>query len=200
MFRTTLKCRTQKLRETIENNIAKLEVVVEEIERGLYQISTETGGSLKTGHTGIVEPKIFIVHGTDPTNAKDQLKNLLTEWGLNAVILQEQPNRGQTIIEKFEEYSDEVGCAIVLLTPDDEGRVAGSDDWKPRARQNVIFELGFFFGKLGRDKTICLYKGDTERPSDIAGIVYISFDKDLKRDVSYKLRKELKGIGFSIND
>lgn len=116
------------------------------------------------------------------------------------IILHEQPNQGQTIIEKFEDHAGKVGCAIVLLTPDDKGSTKDSDDWKSRARQNVIFELGFFFAKLGRGKVICLHKGDVELPSDINGIIYIRFDNDLKKEVYSELRKELKAMGFDIRD
>lgn len=142
---------------------------------------------------------VFIVHGRD-SNAKYQLKDLLREWRVRPVILHEQPNRGRAIIEKFEDHSEEVRCAIVLLTPDDKGCSADTDDWKPRARQNVIFELGYFFAKLGRGKVICLHKGDVELPSDISGIIYIPFDTDLKKEVYAELRRELKAIEFNISD
>jgi len=199
MYPTSLEWRVKDFRKNMADDIAKLEGIVEEVKEGLYSISAETEGSLETGYASIEESKVFIVHGTDPTNARDQLKNLLTEWGIGSIILDKQSSRGQTIIEKFERHS-EVECAIVLLTPDDEGRAKDSSDLVPRARQNVWFELGFFFGKLGRARTICLHKGETELPSDINGIVYIPFNKDLERDVYRDLRKELTDIGFSIND
>jgi len=131
---------------------------------------------------------------------KYQLKDLLRDWELDPVILHEQPNLGRAIIEKFEYFSDKVKCTIVLLTPDDEGCLSGSDNLKPRARQNVVFELGYFYAKLGRGKVICIHKGDIELPSDISGIIYIPFESDLKKEVYFDLRKELKAIGFTIGD
>lgn len=142
--------------------------------------------------------KIFIVHGRD-NSAKTAVKELLRDWGLEPTILHEKPNKGRTIIEKFEDYSD-VSYAIVILTPDDKGRSKDVNKLNNRARQNVVFELGFFYGKLGRDRVACLYKNGVELPSDIKGIVYIPFDKDLQRDVSEELRKELRAAGFVIKD
>ena len=107
------------------------------------------------------------------------------------------PAKGRTIIEKFEQHA-RVGYAIVLLTPDDAGSLQGDEnDLKPRARQNVIFELGFFIGRLGRKHVCALTKGDVEIPSDYAGIEYIPFnDPD---GWQLKLMKELKSGGFKID-
>ncbi|MEE8356570.1 MAG: nucleotide-binding protein, partial [Anaerolineales bacterium] len=100
--------------------------------------------------------KIFIVHGRDE-EAKDSLARFLEKLGLEVIILHEQPNQGRTIIEKFEDYSD-VGFAVVLLTPDDIGGRANDLELLPRARQNVVFELGFFIGALGRERVCALHK------------------------------------------
>jgi len=70
----------------------------------------------------------------------------------------------------------------------------------PRARQNVIFELGYFFAKLGRDRVICIYKNGVEIPSDIKGMNPITFDNSLKKDVYMMLSKELRAMGLSLND
>jgi len=126
---------------------------------------------------------------------------MLYDFGLNPIVLHEQPSGSRTIVEKLEKYSD-VGYALVILTPDDVGgpskdrrilRVEG----KERARQNVILEFGYFMGLLGRDRVCCLYKGDVELPSDMHGIVYIPF-KDSVEEVRNKIIKELKAAGFEI--
>lgn len=112
--------------------------------------------------------------------------------------MEEQPNQGRTIIEKFEEEAQKVGFAVVLLTPDDEGRLRGGDnEYKPRARQNVIFELGYFAGVLGRHRVCALMKEDVEIPSDYDGLLYISMgDPD-----AWKLRlsRELREAGFDVD-
>ena len=119
--------------------------------------------------------KIFVIHGHDEA-AREKLARFLQTLGLQPVILHEQPNEGRTIIEKFEDYAD-VGFATVLLTPDDLGAPKENKNaLKPRARQNVIFELGYFIGKLGRNRVCALVRGDVEKPSDYDGVVYISLD------------------------
>lgn len=139
--------------------------------------------------------KVFIVHGSD-AGAKETVARCLEKLGLDAVILHEQRNQGQTLIEKFEKNAAESSFAVVLLTPDDKGFSTDAPHFG-RPRQNVILELGYFIGKLGRDKVCALYKSDTEIPSDIHGIVYVPFDE---HDAwKTKLAKELKSAGFQIN-
>jgi predicted nucleotide-binding protein len=117
----------------------------------------------------------------------------LEKLGLVPVILHEQPNGGRTVIEKFEAYAD-VAFAVVLLTPDDRGGLASDqpDKYAPRARQNVVFELGYFLGKLGRDHVCALYKEGTDIPSDYAGVVFVKLDAD--GAWHFKLARELKAI------
>ncbi len=111
--------------------------------------------------------------------------------------MHEQPNTGKTIIEKFEHYSN-VSFAIVLLTPDDIG--AAKDDQsnkKQRARQNVILELGYFLGKLGRDRVCALYKSDVEIPSDYKGVLFIPMDD--KGAWKMLLAKEIKQAKIDVD-
>ena len=147
-------------------------------------------------NTQITTNEIFIVHGRDD-GTKSIVARFLEKLNLKPVILAENPAKGRTIIEKFEHHA-QVGYAIVLLTPDDAGSLQGDKDGlKPRARQNVIFELGFFIGRLGRERVCALTKGDVEIPSDYAGIEYIPFnDAD---DWKLKLIRELKSGGFEID-
>jgi hypothetical protein len=119
--------------------------------------------------------KVFIVHGHDEA-AKESLARFLEKAGLEAIVLSEQPNQGRTIIEKFEDCAKEVGFAVVLLTPDDLGGSLRDDGQTSRARQNVVFELGWFAGKLGRGRVCLLRKGNVEIPSDLYGVVYTDMD------------------------
>ena len=144
---------------------------------------------IKTSSNKNDSKKVFIVHGRDDSK-KYEISHFLREQGLEPIILHEQVNKGQTIIEKIESYG-EVACAIILLTPDDEGRLKDSDDkLKTRARQNVIFEAGYFMGRLGRERTILL-SGVEEQMSDINGIVYLDIN-----NYKYDLVKELKFINL----
>src|SRR5262249_37828680 len=118
--------------------------------------------------------RVFIVHGHDD-GAKETVARLVEQLGPKAIILHEQASQGKTVIEKFEEYAD-CQFAIVLLTPDDAGSAKGANTVNDRARQNVVFELGYFFGRLGRQNVCALIKGDVEKPSDIHGLAYVQVD------------------------
>jgi predicted nucleotide-binding protein len=136
---------------------------------------------------------IFVVHGRDE-GAKESTARFLEKLGIIAVILHEQPNLGKTLIEKLEHYSN-VPFAIVLLTPDDEGRAKGGATLNSRARQNVVLELGYFVGLLGRKHVCALYKGGVELPSDYDGVVWIDMDTDWR----LLLARELRAAGFAVD-
>jgi predicted nucleotide-binding protein len=118
--------------------------------------------------------RVFVVHGHD-AGKRDEVARLLERLGLNATILSEQANAGLTLIEKFESHAGEVAFAVVVLTGDDEGGPPGGP-YRARGRQNVVLELGFFYGRLGRGRVCLLYEADVELPSDIAGVAYVQFD------------------------
>lgn len=104
----------------------------------------------------------------------------MKKLGLEVVILSEKPNLNRTVIEKFEANGD-TGFAVVLLTGDDVGALRPAlgkePELQPRARQNVVFELGYFIGKLGRERVCALYEAGTEKPSDYEGILYVPLDE-----------------------
>jgi predicted nucleotide-binding protein len=139
--------------------------------------------------------QVFIVHGRDEL-AKTEVARFVEKLGLKAVILHEQENLGMTIIEKIERFTN-VDFGIVLYTPCDVGTIKGEQDFKPRARQNVVFEHGFLIGKLGRNKVCALVKDNVEIPNDISGLVYISMDKSKAWELS--IAKEMKKIGYEID-
>ncbi len=140
--------------------------------------------------------RIFIVHGRN-NELKETTARFVEKLGLIPIILHEQLNQGKTIIEKFEDYSD-VDFAIVLMTPDDIGYFASeSNSSKHRARQNVVFELGYFIGKLGRTHVAAIVKGEIEIPTDISGILYIEVDNNDAWKMM--LAKEIKGAGYNID-
>lgn len=142
----------------------------------------ETRAIIEDVQTKIGNRKIFVVYGHDDI-ARTQLEALLRRWDLEPIILDQQASGGQTIIEKLEEYSEEIGYAIVLATPDDEGKAKSEESYKSRVRQNVVLEQGMFLAKLGREKVAILLKESLnfERPSDIQGLIYIPFEKRLTR-------------------
>lgn len=137
--------------------------------------------------------KVFIVHGHDDW-ARETVARFLERLGFQAIILHEKANQGRTVIEKVEAHGD-VGFAVVLLTPDDEGCVKGGTP-EPRARQNVLLELGYFLGRLGRAKVCALKRGTVEIPSDFAGVVWESMEKDGWKQA---LGRELEAAGHEID-
>ncbi len=140
--------------------------------------------------------EVFLVHGRDEA-AKQAVARFIEKLDLTPVILHEQPSEGHTIIEKFERYSN-VGFAVVLMTPDDVGALAQKPPkLKPRARQNVILELGFFLGKLGRKRVCALYKQDVEIPSDYKGVLFIPMDAG--NGWQLPLAKEIKAAGIQLD-
>ncbi len=133
--------------------------------------------------------QIFIVHGHDH-EFLHTIARFLSTLEFDVIILAEQASGGSTIIEKIEEHTD-VGYAVVLYTPDDVGNTvkeAESGNLKGRARQNVIFEHGYLFAKIGRDRVATVVSGDVELPSDISGVVYQS-EKEWKLGLAKELRK-----------
>jgi predicted nucleotide-binding protein len=185
----------KELRDDIQEKIDKLEGISARLElypelKGPRTVTADDTPPKAVGR------KVFVVHGHDEA-AKEKVSSLLRKLKLEPVILHEQASKGKTIIEKFEQYAD-VGFAVVLLTPDDVGSpIEERDQLKPRARQNVILELGFFLGKLGRSKVCALHKGQVEIPSDYEGVIYVPMDE--AGAWGLKLGKELKEVGIEVD-
>lgn len=172
--------------------INTLKTIIEEVTTFGYSednLSVDKERELKPSN------KIFIVHGHDGEMMHDCAR-FIEKLELEPIILKEQPNEGRTIIEKFEDYSD-LDFAIVLFSDDDVGKAKEEDELKPRPRQNVVFELGFFIGKLGRKNTVVLHKvvENFEMLSDFQGVIFHSYDEGWKM----KVAKELKAAGFNFD-
>lgn len=145
--------------------------------------------------TSLGNAKVFVVHGRDG-ESRETVARFLQRLGLEPILLFEQSRGGGlTVIEKLESHAD-VPCAVVLLTPDDSGALKG-DILKSRARQNVIFELGYFVGKIGRKNVYALYKDEVELPSDYHGVLYIRFDSEGAWRL--QLAGQLKAAGLPID-
>lgn len=170
----------------LESILGRLELFPEDIQIEVQQVAPNP-----RDHQAGKEKNVFIVHGHDNA-AKQTVARFISQIDLTPIILHEQPNRGQTIIEKLETNAHEAGFAVVLLTPDDVGRVktALPDSDKPRARQNVMLELGYFLAHLGRANVCALYKPGVEIPSDYTGVLFIEMDSrdGWKRDLARELQ------------
>ena len=153
-------------------------------------------GAARLAASPAARGRVFVVHGHDG-EAKEAAARCLEKLGLEAIILHEQPSGGRTIIEKFEDYAD-VAYAVVLLTPDDVGAAkADPGNLKARARQNVILELGFFLGRLGRGRVCALHKGQVEIPSDYHGVLWVRMDAD--GAWQFNLAREMKAAGLAVD-
>lgn len=184
----------KELKEDIQNKVDNLESLVEKVE--LLKSDIEVlPKSVPFDNSPLNTTHIFIVHGHN-TAIQQSVARTIEKLGLTPIILHEQPNAGKTVIEKFESHSN-VGFAIILLTDDDEGKAKTELDLKKRARQNVVLELGYFIGKLGRSKVLPLYSETVELPSDIHGLLYIPLDR--AENWKFSIVKELKEAGYSVD-
>jgi predicted nucleotide-binding protein len=133
--------------------------------------------------------EVFIIHGRDEINALKLKKILKRKWNLNGIILKFKPGKGGTLIEKFEREARKARYALAILTPDD--RIRHLSDGYRQARPNVLFELGWFYGAIGRDNVCILYRRGGKIFSDLQGISYVEF----KRDIAEKIDE----IGLELN-
>jgi len=193
--------RTEVEKRWIKASINSIEAISEK----LCLIPSSCGDRLSAGNSGATSfvDKAFVVHGHQD-GTKQKVARLMEKLGVETIILEEQHDGGRTIIEKFEDHA-EVGFAVVLLTPDDLGcskamlrePISSNKDLQARARQNVIFELGYFFGKLGRGRVAALVDGEIEIPSDLAGVMYRKIDDG--GGWRFWLAKEMKKAGMDID-
>jgi predicted nucleotide-binding protein len=169
-----LATRRRFLTQDISENMRRLGSLKDRL--GLLHIHPDaTTPAAPPPDSSVVGEDVFIVHGHDG-EAKVTVARFLEKLvGRQPIILHEQADRGRTIIEKFEHHAAQAACAIVLLTADDTGGPKGGGQ-QPRARQNVVLELGFFLGKLGRDRVVILYELGVELPGDLQGVLYTALD------------------------
>jgi Predicted nucleotide-binding protein containing TIR-like domain len=187
--------RWNELRNDISGKIRRLESLRERIP--LFQMHPDaTSPASPPRDPSVLGSDVFVVHGHDGEVKVTVARFLLKLLGREPVILHEQPDRGRTIIEKFEQHAARAGCAVVLLTGDDDGGPVGGSQQR-RARQNVVFELGFFVGTLGRDRVIILYEPQVELPSDLDGVLYIELDdRGAWRNT---VARELQAAGLNVD-
>ncbi len=180
------------IRET-ETEIAKLQSIHRRLPIWSGEPRTTASNPIARASHGA---PIFIVHGSDTLRAESVAHTVTSATGRKTIILRDEPNFGRTLIEKFEQNAAEVSYAIIVLTADDQGSHAEDPHTRPRGRQNVIFEMGYFFGRIGRGNVSVLLRPGVEKPSDMDGIVYITFDDN--RAWKTELLRELRHAGFDV--
>lgn len=176
----------------LDHHLRKLKSIVGRLE--LWRV--DSGADVTKSDASAV-PTIFLVHGHDEAKKEAVARAVERATGADVVVLHERLNLGRTLIEKFEEHAGSATYAIINLTGDDVGKAANAANLSPRARQNVVFEMGFFFGALGRRRVAVLVDAGVEKPSDLDGIVYVQFDAAgaWKRT----LMKEIEAAGLTVD-
>lgn len=188
-----------ELKGCIKIMIDEIEITQSSEQKDISKQKNKTNSKSNTLVTNSSSMNVFIVHGHNE-EMKQATARFIEKIGLTPIILHEQASNGKTIIEKFTDYSD-VDFAIVNVSADDIGysKKDNPEKAKYRARQNVIFELGYFIGKLGRNRVIALHEttNNFDILSDYQGVIYIPYD----RTDNWKLSvvKELKAAGFDID-
>lgn len=136
-------------------------------------------------------PGVFLVHGPNEVQ-RDAVQDWLESQGHRVIVLVQQIGKGRTILEKFTEHASEAAHAVVLLSKDDRGgpAAASPSEFRFRARQNVIFELGFFRGVLGPNRVCVLYEEGVEVPSDYAGVEFVPMTSGWKSRLLAELAEE----------
>jgi len=163
------------------------------------ELATLFGSASPVVGSAAASGSVFVVYGHD-ASAKDALEAMLRRWGLTPIILDQEAASGLTLIEKIDKKVADVSYAVVLMTGDDLARVKGETDAPlvPRARQNVVLELGIFLGRLGRAQVAILYERGVELPSDIHGVEYLPFEKKIE-EKKLELAKAMANAGFEID-
>jgi predicted nucleotide-binding protein len=187
-----------EFRERVGEKVRRLDSVKERIPlfEESPQVQAASGAVRKPRDAAEIE-SIFIVHGHDE-GLKLAVHGFLRDvTDIDPVILHDQPSRGRTVLEKFEAVGSAAGYAIVLLSKDDVGGAAEESELRPRARQNVVWEFGFFAGAIGRSHVAVLYEEGVELPSDLHGLVYIPVDDG--GGWKLLLARELKDAGIHLN-
>ncbi|MCA8051260.1 TIR domain-containing protein [Burkholderia arboris] len=183
--------------KNIEHSIALLQEAQRVLNEDLADAQHEAVALPASAATKATAPsrRVFVVHGHDG-EARETVARFLKAMEFEPIILNEQANQGGAVIEKIEAHGD-VGFAVVLLTPDDVGRSVKEAELKPRARQNVLLELGYFMARLTRKNVCVLKRGDVEIPSDFAGGVWEAMDAG--NGWKLALARELKAAGHAVD-
>lgn len=136
---------------------------------------------------------VFVIHGRDEAKWRELKDMIQFEFRLNPIVLLQQPDAGcKTVIEKFEHYAQTCSYAIAVFTPDDE--VTSGEETYLQARPNVIYELGWFCGRLGRGNVMLLLKEGTSMFSDFGGIIQKRFTQNVVEKV-VEIRRDLEASG-----
>ena len=183
---------TDHIKAYVRGKLVVLESCIDQLEALVPSRPSVARPNISPGNA-----RVFLVHGRNE-GVREAVARFVESLDLPVTILHEKPNQGRTIIDKFEAYAD-VGFAVILLTGDDKGGLAGDlpKSYRPRARQNVILELGFFLGRIGRERVCVLYEPGVEIPSDYSGVLFVELDPG--KGWHFQLAREMRAAGLDVD-
>jgi len=156
-------------------------------------IASETQEKYKPENRGTV----FVVHGEDD-EGKNAVATYIEKLGLKVVVLHEQRSAGKTIIEILDRNAAISDYAVVILTSDDSGvSKKNTEDTTLQTRLNVMLELGYFCGALGKKRVSVLTKAGVYFPGDFLGVESTLFDPGGNWQLS--LARDMKSAGLSFD-
>jgi predicted nucleotide-binding protein len=175
--------------------LRRLDITTEHIRRQTRRVLNESVAQSPR------RTQVLILHGQDEETRKI-VQKYVEGLGLTAEVLNDQASRGTTFNERFQSDIARIDFVVALLTPDDlVGSRSDPQNTKSRAGQNVIYQLGFFHGKLGRNRVCAVVKSDAqtemELPSHFLGVVYIFLDAASAWKT--QLAREMKAAGLSVD-
>lgn len=183
--------RLKTLTERVDSKITELESLLAKVNLMHSEVETSRTSITIQEEAIASNDTVFIIHGHDDA-MKKAVQLFLTRANLKDIVLHEQPDKNRTVIEKLIEEGNSAAYVIALLSPDDT-----QEDGTVRARQNVVLEIGYFIGRLGREKVRLLRKGEVVIPSDLQGILFENYDNEGAWRI--KLLKEMQAAGLPID-
>jgi predicted nucleotide-binding protein len=181
----------RRARDIVVSYIAELEYIIKELSASAEDLENK-GEKKPRKRRG---NKVFIVHGHDKANLYELRDLLKDRYSLECIIMMWKPGKGRTLIEKFEQEAQDAGFAFIIMTPDDLVKIPGKEKEYGQARPNVIFEVGWFYGRLGRNRVCILFKKGTQIHSDLDGISRIEFNESVEEKV-LEIENELRAAGL----
>jgi len=208
-FRTfsTDLIRLDNKNEKLNEELSNMSILAKRVADMCEEKAQEIEADKKIRFMNPTSNEVFIVHGHN-MDILDELKEFLEKsCGIKPIVLSEMPDKGETVIDKFEHYGKDSSFAFVIMTKDDIVTVKKDKKTYEQGRPNVLFELGWFRGRYGRDRVRILKQRDVKIPTDLEGILTIDFKKSLKEKPKKKeespfdkIKKELKHSGFIISE
>ena len=129
-----------------------------------------------------MKSRIFIGSSREALPVAQALQTNLERIHEPTIWTQDSFPPGKSVVESLEQVLDSADAGVFILTPDD--LVNLRERVQPAVRDNVIFEMGLFIGRLGRHRTFMVVPrscATMRRPTDLEGILAAEYD-DQRRD------------------